>query len=54
MRQATLGRELREALGELRGNDRDDGPSLEQQPDAPLGHGAAAHDEDGAILEIRE
>ena len=39
---------------QLRRNDRHGGLGLEQQRHATLGHDAAADDEDGAMLQIRE
>ena len=49
-----VGRELGQPLRELRREDRHGRLGLEQQRHAALGHDAAADDEDGAILEIRE
>ena len=49
-----VGRELGEPLRQLRRDDRHGRLGLEQQRDATFGHHAAADDEDGAMLQIRE
>ena len=54
MDDGAVGRELRELLRQLRRDDRHSRLGLEQQRHATFGHHAAADDEDGATLQIRE